>query len=102
MLGEPAAGQDKRYVVYNDTVRTDFKEVYLAPAGTQDWGPNQAVNDKDKSLDAGERLRLTGLSPGRFSVKLVDRKGRTCILPEVNLTRENSFQIREKHLSTCH
>jgi hypothetical protein len=33
------------------------------------------LNDKDKSLDAGERLTLTGLSPGRFSVKLVDPAG---------------------------
>ena len=34
----------------------------------QSWDPNQALNDKDKSLDAGERLTLTGLTPGALSL----------------------------------
>jgi hypothetical protein len=101
ILFQPAAAQGNRYLVYNNTSRTDFTGLYMAPAGTQNWGPNQTLNDKDKSVEAGERLKLTGLSPGRFSVKLVDRKGRTCILPSVDLTKENSFEIRDNQLSHC-
>jgi hypothetical protein len=97
----PASGAEQKFFAYNSTTRTDFTGVYLAPAGTQDWGPNQAQNDKDKSLDAGERLTLTGLSSGRFSVKLVDRAGRTCVLQSVDLTKDSSFQIRDGQLSDC-
>ncbi|HZF33034.1 MAG TPA: hypothetical protein VE914_04475, partial [Candidatus Angelobacter sp.] len=36
----------------------DVDELYLAPAGTDQWGPNQCLNDNDKSVDADERLDL--------------------------------------------
>jgi hypothetical protein len=101
ILFESAVAQGIRYLVYNNTTRTDFTGVFMAPAGTQNWGPNQALNDKDKSLDSGERLRLTGVSPGSFTVKLVDSKGRTCILAHVDLTKETSFEIRDNQLSNC-
>ena len=100
MQSAPGAGQ--KFFAYNNTTRTDFTGVYLAPAGTQNWGPNQALNDKDKSLDSGERLTLTGLSPGRFSVKLADRAGRTCVLQTVDLTKDRRFEIRDGQLSDCH
>jgi hypothetical protein len=97
----PASAQGQKFFAYNSTTRTDFTGVYMAPAGTQNWGPNQALNDKDKSLDAGERLTLTGLTPGAFSIKLVDRSGRTCILQQVDLAKDKSFEIRDKQLSDC-
>ncbi|MBV8397603.1 MAG: hypothetical protein JOZ17_02540 [Acetobacteraceae bacterium] len=99
---QPVCAQGQKFFAYNNTTRTDFTGVYMAPVGTQNWGPNQALNDKDKSLDAGERLTLTGLSPATFSVKLVDRSGRTCILQNVDLRNEKSFEIRDKELSNCH
>ena len=34
----------------------------LSPAGKNDWGPNQTLNDKDKEVDHDERLRITGVS----------------------------------------
>src|SRR5581483_7040838 len=38
----------------------------LAPSGTTDWGPHQCLNDKDKEVDHDERLRITGVEPGRY------------------------------------
>jgi hypothetical protein len=99
---ESTSAQGQKFFAYNSTTRTDFTGVYMAPVGTQNWGLNQALNDKDKSLDAGERLTLTGLTSGAFSVKLVDRSGRTCILEAVDLTKEKSFEIRDKQLANCH
>lgn len=98
---QPVSAQGQKLFAYNSTTKTDFTGVYLAPAGTQNWGPNQALNDKDKSLDAGERLTLSGLKPGTFSVKLVDRSGRTCILDRVDLTKEKSFEVRDEQLTNC-
>jgi hypothetical protein len=89
------------YFAYNLTATTTFSGVYLAPAGGTQWGPNQALNDDDKELDFGERLTLTGLSPGIYDVKLVDKTGRTCILHQVNLTKETSFDIRDAGLTDC-
>jgi hypothetical protein len=96
-----ASAQGQKFFAYNTTTRTDFTGVYMAPAGTENWGPNQALNDKDKSLDSGERLTLTGLAPATYSVKLVDRSGRTCMLQRVDLAKDNSFEIRDNQLSDC-
>ena len=46
----------------------------LAPVGSQAWGPNQCDNDPDKSVDPDERLKLVGVAPGRYDVKLADKK----------------------------
>lgn len=35
----------------------------LSPAGKNEWGPNQTLNDKDKEVDHDERLRITGVEP---------------------------------------
>jgi hypothetical protein len=89
------------YFAYNDTAVTTFTGVYLAPTGTTQWGTNQALNDDDKELDFGERLTLTGLDPGLYDVKLVDQKGRTCIMRRVDMTKETSFEIRDTSLTDC-
>jgi hypothetical protein len=89
------------YFAYNSTAVTTFTGVYLAPTGTTQWGPNQALNDDDKELDFGERLTLAGLNPGLYDVKLVDQKGRTCIMRHVDLTKETSFEIRDGSLTDC-
>src|SRR5579863_9197263 len=41
-------------------------KLYLAPAGTTNWGPNQCANDPDGSVDPDERLKLTGLAAGHY------------------------------------
>lgn len=89
------------YFAYNLTATTTFTGVYLAPAGGQQWGPNQALNDDDKELDFGERLTLTGVSPGIYDVKLVDKDRRTCILHHIDLMKETSFEIRDAGLTDC-
>jgi hypothetical protein len=99
-LARPAAAAD-RYFAYNETTSTSFSGVYLAPAGTTQWGSNEALNDKDKTLDYGERLSLTGLSRARYDVKLVDSKGHTCIKKNVDLTKDTSFEIRDGDLAGC-
>ena len=45
----------------------------LAPAGTSTFGPNQCDNDKDHEVDHDERLRLTGVEPGRYDVQVISK-----------------------------
>lgn len=78
-------------------------ELYLAPPGSGKWGPNQCLNDADKSVEHDERLTITGVEPGRYDVKLVDTKGRACVLLNVELVagRPYAFSISEKDVATC-
>ena len=97
----PAAAEDK-FFAYNLTTSKIFTGVYLAPAGSAQWGSNQALNDKDKSLDPSERLAVKGIAHGRFDVKLVDKKGATCLRHDVDLSKETTFDIRDTDLTDCH
>lgn len=92
----------ERFVAWNLTATTTFSGVYLAPAGTTDWGPNQALNDKDHTLDPSERLVLKGVAHGRFDVRLVDKAGHACIKHDVDMTAATSFEIRDADVQACH
>jgi hypothetical protein len=94
-----AAGD--RFYVYNSTTTTDLTGIYLAPAGTGQWGPNQVLNDNDKTLDHSERLRLRGIARGRYDVKVTFGEGRTCIKRNVDLTQDLTFEIRDADLAGC-
>ena len=80
-----------------DTIR----EFYLAPAGTTNWGPDQCKNDKDGTVDPDERLRITGITSGTYDSKLVDIKGRTCIVRNLKIEAGQIFSIEEKELTSC-
>ena len=75
----------------------------LAPAGTQDWGPNQTANDPDGAVDADERLRLKGIQPGRYDVRLTDKTGRVCVVRNVEVVadRAYAFSVSEQDLRDC-
>jgi opacity protein-like surface antigen len=96
-----AAQAADKFFAYNETTSSTFTGVYLAPAGTKEWGANQALNDKDKTLEPSERLALKGLKHARYDVRLVDEKGRTCVKPGIDLGHESTFVIREEDLQGC-
>jgi hypothetical protein len=54
--------QGKGIRLWNLTTST-ISGFQLSPAGKNDWGPNQTLNDKDKEVDHDERLRITGVEP---------------------------------------
>ena len=95
------AGAADKFFAYNETTSSTFTGVYLAPAGTTQWSANQALNDKDKTLDPSERLPLKGIGHERYDVQLVDAKGKACVKHGVNLAGETSFVIRDDDLKDC-
>jgi len=87
---------------WNTSTRS-FIELRLAKPGSTDWGPNQCLNDKDKSVDADERLALIGVEPGHYDVKLVEKSGKSCVLHDVELKQGGpyAFSIGEDELKAC-
>ena len=81
--------------------RYTISELYLAPAGTTNWGPNQCKNDKDGTVDPDERLPITGVPAGSYDVKLVDSSGRTCVVRNINVVVGQIFSIEERELTSC-
>jgi hypothetical protein len=90
-----------RFLGFNETTATVFTGVYLAPAGTTTWGPNEALNDKDKTWEAGERLTIKSVSRGMFDLKLIDHAGRVCIKHGLDLSKDTTFEVRDQDLLDC-
>ncbi len=75
--------------------------LYLAPAGTTQWGIDQCKNDPDGSVDFDERLRITNISTGRYDVKFTDKTGRSCIVKDVEVKAGGIFSIDKAASGHC-
>ena len=98
LLPISASAKDTRF--WNLTANT-ITAVQLSPAGRNDWGRNQADNDKDGTVDHDERLKITDTPPGLYDVKFSDKSGRTCVVPNIEVKQGSVFSIEEKNLKDC-
>ena len=73
----------------------------LSPSGKTDWGPNQTLNDKDKEVDHDERLRITGVEPGRYDARVNYRDSRQCMVRDIEIKADAVFSIADKDLKDC-
>ena len=73
----------------------------LSPAGKNAWGPNQTLNDKDKEVDHDERLRITGIEPGRYDAKVSYGSSRQCLVRDIEIKPDAVFSISDKDLTDC-
>ena len=97
----PARAAD-RMQFWNLTSST-LTSVSLAPAGTTQFGPNQCANDPDGAVDHDERLRLNGVAPGRYDVRVTTKKGQTCLARDVAVSGEGryAFSLLDEDLKDC-
>jgi hypothetical protein len=94
------AAQGKGMRLWNLTTAT-ITSFQLSPAGKDSWGPNQTLNDKDKEVDHDERLRITGVEPGRYDAKVGYRDARQCLVRDIEIKADAVFQVADKDLVDC-
>jgi hypothetical protein len=95
-----AQSKGKGIRLWNLTTAT-ISGFQLSPAGKTDWGPNQTLNDKDKEVDHDERLRITGVEPGRYDAKVSYRDSRQCLVRDIEIRADAVFSIADKDLKDC-
>ncbi|ABI62807.1 hypothetical protein [Granulibacter bethesdensis] len=95
-----AAGKAMRF--WNTTSDTIVK-LQMAPVGTTAWGSDQCKNDKDGEVEADERLKILGIQPGRYDVKLKLKRGRSCVVHDVEAKEDGpyAFAIGDADLKDC-
>jgi hypothetical protein len=101
VIGSAAAAQDRRGMRFWNLTLYTVTDLRMSPAGKEAWGPNQCENDRDGTVDHDERLRITGIEPGRYDVKLTDKIGRVCTVRNVEVKDAAVFAIEEKQLTDC-
>jgi hypothetical protein len=94
------AAQGKGIRLWNLTTST-ISGFQLSPSGMNAWGPNQTLNDKDKEVDHDERLRITGVEPGRYDAKVSYRGSRQCFVRGIDIKADAVFSIADKDLKDC-
>jgi hypothetical protein len=92
--------QGKGIRLWNLTTAT-ITGFQLSPAGKTDWGPNQTLNDKDKEVDHDERLRITGVEPGRYDAKVSYAGSKQCLVRDIEIKADAVFSIADKDLKDC-
>jgi len=96
----PAHAGEKPIRFWNLTAET-ISELYLSPAGTTNWGPNQCLNDKDGTVETDEMVTVKDIQPGKYDLKLKDVSGRTCLVRSVTVKAHDNFSVGEKQLKDC-
>jgi hypothetical protein len=92
--------QGKGIRLWNLTTAT-ISNFQLSPAGKDSWGPNQALNDRDREVDHDERLRITGIEPGRYDARVGYRDARQCLVRDIEIKADAVFSIADKDLKDC-
>src|SRR3978361_213541 len=93
-----AQGKGIRFLNLRNATVSGFQ---LSPAGKNTWGPNQTLNDRDKEVDHDERLRITGVEPGRYDAKISYSGARQCFVRDIEIKAEAVFSIADKDLRDC-
>ena len=101
VIGSAAAAQDRRGIRFWNLTLYTVTDLRMSPAGKDAWGFNQCQNDRDGTVDHDERLRISGIEPGRYDVKLTDKIGRVCTVRNVEVKEAAVFAIEEKQLTDC-
>ena len=101
LIGCAAMAQDRGGIRFWNLTLYAITNLQMSPAGKDAWGPNQCENDRDGTVDHDERLRITGIEPGRYDIKLADKIGRVCIVRNVEVKAGAIFSIEEKQLTDC-
>jgi hypothetical protein len=96
-----AHGAPRKGIRFWNLTSSTVTRLELAPAGTEAFGPNQCQNDPDGVVDHDERLRLVGVSPGRYDVRLADKAGRVCVVRNLAIEDEKVFSITDADLTDC-
>jgi hypothetical protein len=101
VVGGSASAQDRKGIRFWNLTAQTITALHMSPAGEDKWGPDQCRNDRDGTVDHDERLRITGIIPGRYDVRFADKSGRFCIVRNVEVKEEAIFSIEEKQLTDC-
>jgi hypothetical protein len=100
LMATPLLAQGKGIRLWNLTTAT-ISNFQLAPSGKDSFGPNQTLNDKDKEVDHDERLRITGIEPGRYDAKVGFPDKRQCLVRDIEIKADAVFSIADKDLTQC-
>src|SRR5260370_26692486 len=95
VLAQPAMAKDTRFW---NLISSTVKSLELAPSGTAAFGPNQCANDPDGAVDHDERLKVTGVTTGRYDARLDLAHGRKCMAKNLRIEAGKPVLLEDNEL----
>lgn len=85
-------------VVFVNKSSWDITHIYFSPANSKNWGEDHLEDDV---LSKGDSLTLTGVSKGKWDVRVVDEDGDECIIDGVMINSNDKWVIEDEDLLAC-
>ena len=76
----------------------ELHELYFAPAGDEEWGPDQLG---DKTVANNDKFTLTEIPVGKYDVLFVDEKGAKCDIRDVEFKASEVFEMTKQIIKGC-
>ncbi|VVO43440.1 hypothetical protein [Pseudomonas fluorescens] len=76
----------------------EIHELYFAPSSQDDWGDDHLG---EQVLKPGMSLTLTGVTAGKWDVRLVDEDKDECIVKNQKISSSETFSIGDDDLLGC-
>jgi hypothetical protein len=77
----------------------DIHRVYISPCGNQYWGQDRL--GERAIMRTGDEYVLRNVGGGCYDVKLVDEDGDTCVINNVRINGNESWEITNQNLLRC-
>ncbi len=84
-------------VLENETGK-ELHELYFAPAGQTDWGPDQLGDDV---VPNGGTFTLSKIEKGKYDVLFVDENGAKCDIRDVDFSSSEVFKMTKSVIKGC-
>lgn len=76
----------------------EIHEVYFAPSSQEDWGEDHLG---DEVLMPGMTLTLSGVTAGKWDVRVVDEDQDVCVLKDVKIKASETWVVVDDDLIGC-
>ncbi|HMF57107.1 MAG TPA: hypothetical protein VK619_12265 [Pyrinomonadaceae bacterium] len=95
----PAAKAQRRYALaITNSSKYDIHRIYMSSSEDRSWGPDQLG---DYILKTGQSFTINNLVPGEYDVKFVDEDGDECVLKNIQIFKNTSWELTTSWLTRC-
>jgi hypothetical protein len=91
---------DHEFEIVNSSRDTIF-HLYLAPAGTGNWGQDELGEDEEDALEPGAWFKVRDVEPGIYDFRIVHADETSCIIRRVAIEVDKTVTMTNQLLETC-
>jgi len=76
----------------------DIHHLFIAPASSDKWGPDQL---EDNIIQSGQSFTINNIPCDEYDVKVVDEDGDECVIEAAKLCSDHYWKITDEDLLEC-